>query len=106
MSRTLGATGKRTRKFARLVGKLERAGRLDMAEVIISLYSKSIGDGPNAVAAARLLLDRCVGPSVRRVELDVEVSTDPVLELLREIAEDRRKLEAGAIDVSPMKEPK
>lgn len=103
MSRPAGALGKRGKKFDRLVRKMEKENRISTPHVLQALFRRAIDMNPEhgamANAAAKQYLDRCIGPTIHRVELDVAVDQDPLVVLLRQIARERSlaaELEKGS----------
>jgi hypothetical protein len=93
VSRPAGAVGKRTRKFEKLVRKLEREKKISVEYALRRLFQRATDTDPKnaatANAACRQFLDRVLGPTIARLQLDVEFAEDPLVKMLREIARDR-----------------
>ncbi len=104
MTRPKGVLNKRTRKFARMLARLEREGKISVQAVLIRLYetaaSSDYEKNPDRNAAAREFLNRSLGPTVHAFKVEHAIGgVDAVTQLLRQIAasEEQKRLEEGAI---------
>ncbi len=88
--------------------RLEREGKVSHRALMVRLYEISMGsheENPDRLQAARLFLDRMIGPTTRAVRIEHE-GVDPVIQILREIAAadagkqaERKRLAEGAVTV-------
>jgi hypothetical protein len=111
MTRPVGTPNKRTKRFTRMLARLEREKKISVEAVLIRLYetatSPDYEKNPDRNAAAKAFLDRALGPTVHAFRVEHALTgVDAVTALLREIgaAEEQKRLTAGAITVEVEKE--